>query len=244
MAFSYLKINKYSPTPLYFQIYNQMRLAIETNKLKPGDKIPTEEEICDAYNVSRPVVRQAYQKLINLNMIERHKGRGTFVKQNFMTNNLSSDFANFEKDMQRINRVPSTKTIKKELVTVSENQKSTRLGLDIGDEVLYLQQIKYADSEPKVLVESYISIKYLFDEEEFNLETSTEYVFNLIDKEAAKTTSVLQAKTLTAVESKLLDVEKNEACICITNIKYDVSGYKLVYSASKFPASKNKFYIK
>ena len=56
----YIKINKYSSVPLYEQIRQCIIEAIQKGILKPGQKLPTEECICKACGVSRPVVRQAY----------------------------------------------------------------------------------------------------------------------------------------------------------------------------------------
>jgi len=75
----YIKIEKDSLHPLHYQIYSSIKDAILTKRLLPGDKLPTEEELCHHFNISRPVVRQAYNKLIEEEYINRHKGKGSFV---------------------------------------------------------------------------------------------------------------------------------------------------------------------
>jgi DNA-binding GntR family transcriptional regulator len=76
----YINLYKNSSTPLYAQIKDSLKLAIKNGLLKPNDKLPTEEEICSEFNISRPVVRQAYKELLDENYIIRYKSRGTFVK--------------------------------------------------------------------------------------------------------------------------------------------------------------------
>src|SRR6478752_5349131 len=49
--------------------------------LRPGDKLPTESEIMQAYSVSRTVVREALSKLQAAGLVETHHGVGTFVLQ-------------------------------------------------------------------------------------------------------------------------------------------------------------------
>jgi GntR family transcriptional regulator, transcriptional repressor for pyruvate dehydrogenase complex len=52
---------------------------IRNQVLRPGDKLPTESEIMQAYSVSRTVVREALSKLQAAELVETHHGVGTFV---------------------------------------------------------------------------------------------------------------------------------------------------------------------
>jgi GntR family transcriptional repressor for pyruvate dehydrogenase complex len=54
---------------------------IRSQQLKPGDKLPTESAIMQAYGVSRTVVREALSKLQASGLVETHHGIGTFVLQ-------------------------------------------------------------------------------------------------------------------------------------------------------------------
>jgi GntR family transcriptional regulator len=47
--------------------------------LKPGSRLPTEFELCDAYGASRNTIRDAVKRLTSLNLVETRPGRGTFV---------------------------------------------------------------------------------------------------------------------------------------------------------------------
>ncbi len=54
---------------------------IRDGALRPGDKLPTESEIMQAFGVSRTVVREALSKLQAAGLVETHHGVGTFVLQ-------------------------------------------------------------------------------------------------------------------------------------------------------------------
>ncbi|MDM0040532.1 FadR/GntR family transcriptional regulator [Variovorax sp. J22G21] len=54
---------------------------IRDGALRPGDKLPTESEIMQAFGVSRTVVREALSKLQASGLVETHHGVGTFVLQ-------------------------------------------------------------------------------------------------------------------------------------------------------------------
>jgi DNA-binding FadR family transcriptional regulator len=62
-------------------LVEDLTLKIRDGVLRPGDKLPTESEIMQAYGVSRTVVREALSKLQAANLVETHHGVGTFVLQ-------------------------------------------------------------------------------------------------------------------------------------------------------------------
>ncbi len=65
--------------PLYQQIANHLIERIEQNLLRPGDQIPTEQEISDAFGVSRITAVRAVKELETRGLVTRTKGRGSFV---------------------------------------------------------------------------------------------------------------------------------------------------------------------
>jgi DNA-binding GntR family transcriptional regulator len=85
---NYIRINKFSKVPLYLQLKDSIKAAILSGILKDKDKLPTEEFIGQVFNVSRPVVRQAYQSLIDEGLITRHQGKGTFVEKKVNFSNI------------------------------------------------------------------------------------------------------------------------------------------------------------
>lgn len=68
-----------SAIPLYFQLQELLKEKIELGVWKPGQAIPPELELCETYDVSRTVVRQALAVLAQDGQITRTRGRGTFV---------------------------------------------------------------------------------------------------------------------------------------------------------------------
>ena len=63
------------------QIFEQIKEKIISGEFKPGDKLPSENEFCKIYGVSRIAVRQALNTLLTLGLIETKFGEGSFVKQ-------------------------------------------------------------------------------------------------------------------------------------------------------------------
>lgn len=62
------------------KLYEDLRTEILERKLLPGMLLPSENELCEKYSISRPTVRRVQEKLCAQNLIEKRPGVGTFVK--------------------------------------------------------------------------------------------------------------------------------------------------------------------
>ncbi len=89
-----------SSSKLYIQIYNQIRDAILEGRVSVGDKLPSEKELCQMFNVSRVPVREALSALELSGLVESVHGAGVFVKE---VNVVSNDWVH-EIDPQEIIR--------------------------------------------------------------------------------------------------------------------------------------------
>lgn len=61
------------------QVADQLVAAIRDEHLKPGDKLPSERELAQNFDVSRPTIREALAALELAGLAKSHKGRGTVV---------------------------------------------------------------------------------------------------------------------------------------------------------------------
>ncbi|MCZ7647868.1 MAG: GntR family transcriptional regulator [Planctomycetota bacterium] len=68
-----------SPVPLYHQLAALLRRQMEDERWAPGRKLPSEHELCRAYRVTRPTVRQALEGLVREGRLVKRRGLGTFV---------------------------------------------------------------------------------------------------------------------------------------------------------------------
>ncbi|WP_434510598.1 FadR/GntR family transcriptional regulator [Desulfitobacterium sp. AusDCA] len=62
-------------------IIEQIIKTINNGELKPGDKLPTEKEMCAIFSVSRTVIRDALKTMLGLGMVTIRHGVGTFINQ-------------------------------------------------------------------------------------------------------------------------------------------------------------------
>lgn len=61
------------------EVARRLRATIESGEIKPGDRLPTQQELCESYGVSRPVVREAISLLKSEGLVISQQGRGQFV---------------------------------------------------------------------------------------------------------------------------------------------------------------------
>ena len=72
-------VNRESQEKLYVQMYSIIREKIEQLEWPNGSQIPTEDELCDTYNVSKATVRMAVSELVRSSYLRKLQGKGTFV---------------------------------------------------------------------------------------------------------------------------------------------------------------------
>ncbi len=68
-----------APTPLYFQLFTLLKNRILNGSIPHGEQMPTEEELAKGFNVSRITAKRALDDLAAAELVERRRGKGTFV---------------------------------------------------------------------------------------------------------------------------------------------------------------------
>jgi len=72
-------LNLASPIPLYQQLAELLRRAMDAGQYPAKQKIPSEPELAQTYGIGRPTVRQATDMLVREGLLERRRGSGTYV---------------------------------------------------------------------------------------------------------------------------------------------------------------------
>lgn len=74
-------IDRTNPQKLYFQLLEILKGQIEQATWQVGSQIPTEDQLCGRYNVSKATVRMAIAELVSLGYLKKFQGKGTFVRR-------------------------------------------------------------------------------------------------------------------------------------------------------------------
>ena len=146
-----IEINKLSDVPLYTQLHNSLKFAILEGVYKEDDRLPTEETICQFYNISRPVVRKAYQSLIDEGLVIRKQGSGTYVKQHLMISNIFFR-ADFSKALSEHGIDASSRIMTLDLVHKNDVE---ALSHEIYSSYYLIKRLRYGNKIPLMLEEFY-----------------------------------------------------------------------------------------
>ena len=153
---NYIHLNKFLTTPLYLQLKNSIKNAILSGELKDKEKLPTEESICSVFNISRPVVRQAYNELIKEGLINRIQGKGSYVQKKLMISNLMYTVKGFAKEVEEIGLKPESTIISKEI----DKRENLPFELQQLNEDFYLiKRIRKGSNIPLFLEYYYLPVK-------------------------------------------------------------------------------------
>ena len=79
MAFRY-QVNPALDVPIYQQLVDTIRAAVQTGKLAPKEQLPTVQQMSDALGVARGTIKRAYDELERMGLVEKVQGSGTFIK--------------------------------------------------------------------------------------------------------------------------------------------------------------------
>jgi GntR family transcriptional regulator/MocR family aminotransferase len=74
-----IPLDRYSSLPLHQQVYEELRRAILTGRLRPGQKVPSTRALAGSLEVSRTTVTQSYDRLLSEGYLETIVGSGTYV---------------------------------------------------------------------------------------------------------------------------------------------------------------------
>ncbi len=88
--------------PLHITISEKLRQQIEAGSYLPGEKLPSEHQLMESFNVSRITVRRAIANLVNQGLVKAQQGRGVFVTpRQKVAYSLVSPLVFLEQDLTR-----------------------------------------------------------------------------------------------------------------------------------------------
>lgn len=130
-------------------------MDIKTQELAPGNRLPGDHELCATHSVSRTVVRQALSELETEGVIERIKGRGTFVAPRRTGEHLVQSLTGLFEDVQARGS-QLTSAVRRMEVVPADEMVAVDLQLDPGESVIRIERLRFVDGEPWVLVTTHL----------------------------------------------------------------------------------------
>lgn len=231
-----------SKLPVYLRIHDQIKSEIEDGKWRVGDRLPSERELSEKFNVSRMTLRQAIQTLADEGILERKIGSGTYVARKKVQETMigTTSFSDIVKSQ---GSVPSSKTISY-FVTKPSSSEMEKLQLTEKEDILKMERIRYADKIPICFEVASIPYKLIsgYDKEEITTslyKTLAEKGHFKIGKSSQHISAVVSSEKI----AHFLDIKRGEAILRMTQISYFEEGTPFEYVRSQYVGERFEFYL-
>lgn len=145
-----------SAVPLYYQLAQSLRMQIEAGVWKPGDMITSERELMQVAGVSRATVRQAISNLTQDGVLERSHGRGTFVAQRKLEQEMRSVYS-FAEQISRQGLHLEDQLLQRHRVPAPDDL-ADLLAVKPGDWLIHIKRVRFLQNVPLMLDSSYIPL--------------------------------------------------------------------------------------
>lgn len=142
--------------PMYRQIADALREKISAGELKPGDALPTESSLQEAFNVSRVTVRQALKLLTEEQIVESIQGSGTYVKEERVNYDIYQLTGFYEKLADR--NVDTHSEVSIFEVLKADAKLAEKLNLSHDDKVWHVKRVRFIKQKPVNLEETWMPL--------------------------------------------------------------------------------------
>lgn len=202
------------------------------NNLKPNDKLPSEREFQDMWNVNRITFRAALQKLVDENKLYRIHGKGTYVSPN----KIERDFWRLQPFSEAMNNGGyeiETKLISIDKIEANKKLAQT-LSIFLGDKIVRVKRLRIVENVPLAVETSYLPYSLCQNIEQYNLEKNS--LYSILKKfygiELFKQSQRISIYFASEEENKFLEIKDGEGVLMLEGITYDVKGKSVEYSTA------------
>lgn len=225
----------------YITIHDKIKEEIDDHIWKIGERLPSERDLAERFNVSRMTLRQAITMLVEEGMLERKVGSGTYVASTRVQEKMRGT-TSFTEIVHSQGKSPSTKLISYQKKLASETERQ-RLQLGANDLVIRMERIRYADNVPLVFEVASIPEKLIRN---FNKTDITNHFFKTLavnGYEIGKSQQTIYAKTASDRVAEYLEVAKGHAILALTQVSYFTDGQAFEYVRSQYVGDRFEFYL-
>jgi len=141
-----MRLHRQAATPLHRQLGAALAKEIRGGRFGPGERIPSEREICKTFGVSRTTVRQTIGELVRAGLLMRVPARGTFVAPPKIDQDLTR-VVRFSEAVSAAGYRPSSRLVGIRR-TAAPAAAAQALGLSAGEPVVVVDMLSLGDGAP------------------------------------------------------------------------------------------------
>jgi GntR family transcriptional regulator len=231
-------INFESRIPYYIQLMDILKEKVQLGNWAAGDQIPGEQDLCELYGVSRTVVRQALRELELEGVINRRKGKGTFISLPKISEGLAQKLTGFYQDMVERGLKPVTKVLHQN-VTPSNEKVARFLNISLGDKVIEILRLRFVNEEPIQLVTTYIPFA--------SVDLTNRSLYEYLEQEAGiiitKGRRYIEAVLANETEAALLGIERGAPLLVLDSISFTENGQPVEYYHALHRGDRSRFEV-
>lgn len=236
------KISTDNRLPLYYQLYDIIVDKIESGIYNENDKLPSERELCEEYDISRATVRRAMVELEKNDYIYKKQGKGVFISSKAFEQDLLS-FYSFTEEMKKIGKVPTSNVIEFQ-IEKADAKISEILEVELDTEIYKFTRLRLADNLPMMLETTYLPAARFQGLNKELLSNNAMYdifsdKYNVNFEKAEET---FQATAISSEEEKHLEVKENSPAILLKRFTYE-NNKVIEYTVSVARGDKFKFHV-
>ena len=222
-------VDRDAPMPLYHQLRDALLAPMRAGQWREGDPIPTEREICDAYNVSRITVRRAIDELVRDGYLLTQQGRGTFVARPKIHRNLSQ-LKSFSEEMATDGHRPGSQLLSLRHERASGDVASA-LQVAEGAWIWVVDRLRLADDEPMGLSTAHLVLPpdVVLTPAELQAEVSLWNILRGKGINFAESEVTIQAVAANVREAEMLRVAAGAPLLMVLGVVSSVDGSPIEY---------------
>jgi GntR family transcriptional regulator len=244
LGMSSADIDKEVPIPYHYQLRELLRDEIAAGRWEVGERLPSERELCETFNLSRTTVREAIDALVNEGLLRREKGRGTFVAEPKILESLLQTPIGFTDSMLEQGYHVETKVLRMEIVPAPRTV-AHELRLRSDEPVTVIDRLRFVLNEPILLVTSYVPQKIypsLVDED-----LAHNSLYHLMQSKCnlriAHAKRFMESVPANELEAKLLNIEPGSPLMLIESTAYSEEGAPLEYFKARHRGDRTRFLV-
>jgi GntR family transcriptional regulator len=134
------------PEPLWHQVEQSIRAAIDDGTWKAGARLPGEDQLTDLLGVSRITVRHALANLESAGVLRREHGRGTFVRSTRLVAGTRA-LTSFSEEMAALGLDVATRLLDVRRINAT-GPIAEALEIDEGKAVVRLRRLRFGGGQP------------------------------------------------------------------------------------------------
>ena len=222
-------MTKNSIVPMYKQLAETIKQQILSGELKESERLMTESELCDKYNVSRITVRQAINLLVESEYVTKRQGIGTFVTPKKLGRIMNPGKPMSFTEICAADGKKSSAEILSVKRCKAEKRLASELEIAVDSEILKIVRVRKSDGIPVMIEETYIPSKYSYVTEG-DLSGSIYAILcehGTFPAHAKKTISIFYA---TEREEKYLEVNVKDPLLFHNDLVMDEKGNVILVS--------------